>query len=65
MTETGWCANDCIFVQQRLEKWMQDEKPEDVPFIHSFNSPRIRKDPLGCVLIIGCVFFCYARHPSD
>lgn len=53
LTETGWCANDCIFASERLEKWMKDDKPEDVPLLHFATHPRIRKDPLGCVLIIG------------
>lgn len=45
--------SDIVYVSQNLEKWAQDEKPEDIPLMNYFMSPRIRKEPLGCVLIIG------------
>lgn len=53
LSEIKWVENDIIFVTKNLEKWAKDEKPEDIPFANYFMSPRIRKDPLGCVLIIG------------
>lgn len=56
LTEFGWCVNDIVFMQKNLEKWMKDEKPEDISFSNKFFGPRIRKDPLGCVLIIGYVY---------
>lgn len=45
--------NDIIFVCDNLEKWVQDEKAPDIDLVNSFLSPRIRKDPLGAVLVIG------------
>jgi beta-apo-4'-carotenal oxygenase len=53
ISEIKWVENDIIFVSSHLEKWAKDEKPEDIPLVNWFMSPRIRKDPLGCVLIIG------------
>lgn len=57
LTETGWCANDCIFAANSLPKWAKDESAPDVPLMNKPLSPRIRKDPLGCVLIIGTYNF--------
>jgi hypothetical protein len=53
LTEIKWVENDIIFMCNNLEKWAQDEKPADIDFVNSLMSPRIRKDPLGCVLVIG------------
>jgi beta-apo-4'-carotenal oxygenase len=53
ISEIKWVENDIIYVTKNLEKWTKDEKPDDIPFTNYFMSPRIRKDPLGCVLIIG------------
>lgn len=53
LSEFGWVTNDIIFVCNNLEKWMKDEKPADIDLVNSFLSPRIRKDPLGAVLVIG------------
>ena len=55
VTEIDWCANDCIFVCDNLVKWAKDESAPDMPLSNKLLSPRIRKDPLGCVLIIGSV----------
>ncbi|KAE9961267.1 hypothetical protein EG328_004236 [Venturia inaequalis] len=57
LTETGWCMNDIIFVTRNLKKWMADEKAEDIDFTNSFLNPKIRKDPLGAVLVIGAYNF--------
>lgn len=53
VSEIDWIKNDIIFVTSNLEKWTKDEKPADVSFTNSMVNPRIRKDPLGMVLIIG------------
>lgn len=53
LTETGWCANDVIFVCNNLKSWAKDEKVPDVALTNKPLSPRVRKDPLGCCLIIG------------
>jgi beta-apo-4'-carotenal oxygenase len=53
LTEVGWCMNDCIFMANNLPRFSKDEKPEDINFQNRFFGPRIRKDPLGTVLIIG------------
>lgn len=45
--------NDIVFVCNSLEKWAKDESAADIPFMNKLLSPKIRKDPLGCVLIIG------------
>lgn len=53
LTELGWCTNDVIFVCNNLKSWARDEKAPDVPLMNKALSPKIRKDPLGCCLIIG------------
>ncbi|KAF2223972.1 Aldehyde/histidinol dehydrogenase [Elsinoe ampelina] len=57
LTELGWCLNDIIFVCQNLEKWAKDETPADIALMHWAMKPRIRKDPLGVVLILGAYNF--------
>ncbi|KAI1609269.1 hypothetical protein EDD37DRAFT_569263 [Exophiala viscosa] len=56
-TEINWVQNDIIFMTKNLEKWMKDEKPADIPLSNWFMSPKIRKDPLGVVLVIGAFNF--------
>jgi beta-apo-4'-carotenal oxygenase len=56
MAESGWCLNDIVFICNNLAKWMKDEKAPDIPLLNSALSPKIRKDPLGVILVIG-----YAR----
>lgn len=53
MTELGWVLNDIVFMSKNLTRFMKDEKPEDIDYVHQLTRPRIRKDPLGAVLIIG------------
>ena len=57
LTEIKWVENDIIFVCNNLEKWASDEKPADIPLTNSLMFPKIRKDPLGVVLIIGAFNF--------
>ncbi|EXJ89803.1 aldehyde dehydrogenase (NAD(P)+) [Capronia epimyces CBS 606.96] len=56
-SEIEWVKNDIIFMTQHLEQWMKDEKPADIPWSHRIVSPRIRKDPLGLILVIGAFNF--------
>lgn len=53
IAEVAWVQNDIIFMTKNLEKWSRDEKAEDIDLTNKFMSPRIRKDPLGLVLVIG------------
>lgn len=53
MTELGWVLNDIVFMSKTLARFMKDEKAEDIDLLNSFVKPRIRKDPLGAVLILG------------
>lgn len=55
LTEVTWCENDIVFVCDNLKKWAKDEKAPDIPLMNMPLRPHIRKDPLGCVLIIGYV----------
>ncbi|KIW61198.1 hypothetical protein, variant [Exophiala xenobiotica] len=55
--EVNWVQNDIVFQTQNLEKWMRDEKPADIAWTNRLVSPRIRKDPLGVVLVIGAFNF--------
>jgi len=53
--DIGWLENEIVFMTRNLKKWVKDEKAEDINFSFKFVSPKIRKEPLGCVLVIGCV----------
>jgi acyl-CoA reductase-like NAD-dependent aldehyde dehydrogenase len=53
--EIGWLLNDILFVNRNLKKWMKDETPKDVDLAWKFVKIKVRKDPLGCVLVMGCV----------
>ncbi|KAI9892773.1 MAG: hypothetical protein M1814_001193 [Vezdaea aestivalis] len=55
--EIEWCRNDCVFAQNNLRKWAQDESAPDIPLTSKPLAPKIRKDPLGCVLVIGAFNF--------
>lgn len=57
LTELGWVLNDILFMTKNLKRFAKDEKPGDIDLINSFMSPRIRKDPLGAVLILGAYNF--------
>jgi len=48
--------NDIIYVCHNLEKWMKDENPPDIDLSNKLMNPKIRKDPLGAVLVIGWAF---------
>lgn len=53
IAESGWLQNDIVFVTRNLHKWVKDEKAEDIELAFKFMNPKIRKDPLGVVLVIG------------
>lgn len=55
IAEIAWVQNDIVFMANNLDKWCKDEKAADINFTNKFMSPRIRKDPLGMVLVIGYV----------
>ncbi|TVY20370.1 Beta-apo-4'-carotenal oxygenase [Lachnellula arida] len=57
ISEIDWCMNDIIFVTKNLEKWAKDESPPDMDLPNKLFSPRIRKEPLGTVLVIGAYNF--------
>lgn len=57
VSEIDWVRNDIIFVTKNLKKWAKDEKPADIDLANRLVSPRIRKDPLGVVLVIGAFNF--------
>ncbi|KAF7181642.1 hypothetical protein CNMCM7691_000939 [Aspergillus felis] len=57
VSETLWMENDIVFVSRNLHKWVKDEKAEDIDFNYKFMNPKIRKDPLGCILVIGAFNF--------
>ncbi|KAJ6135383.1 Beta-apo-4'-carotenal oxygenase [Penicillium capsulatum] len=55
VAESGWLLNDVVFATRNLHKWVKDEKAPDIDLTFKFMNPKIRKDPLGCVLVIGYV----------
>lgn len=57
LVEISWCMNDCVWMANKLPEFAKDEKPSDIPFTNKFVGPRIRKDPMGTVLIIGAYNF--------
>ncbi|KAF4636342.1 hypothetical protein G7Y89_g1733 [Cudoniella acicularis] len=57
LSEIDWCKNDIMFITKNLAKWMKDEKAPDIPLTNSLLNPRIRKEPLGTILVIGAYNF--------
>jgi beta-apo-4'-carotenal oxygenase len=55
LTEVEWLKNDCMFMITHLKTFAKDEKlgSPDVPLSYSMMNVRIRKEPMGAVLIIG------------
>jgi hypothetical protein len=46
---------DIVFVRENLASWMEDEQIPGTEAINNFQ-PRIMKEPIGTVLIIGYIF---------
>jgi beta-apo-4'-carotenal oxygenase len=61
-TEIDWLKNDCMFQIKHLKNFMKDEKlgSPHVPLTYSFMNFRIKKDPMGSVLIISA--YNYPLH---
>ncbi|KAJ6171230.1 Beta-apo-4'-carotenal oxygenase [Penicillium chermesinum] len=57
VAESGWLLNDIVFTTRNLHKWVKDEKAPDIDLTFKFMNPKIRKDPLGTVLVIGAFNF--------
>ncbi|KAF2139245.1 uncharacterized protein K452DRAFT_289799 [Aplosporella prunicola CBS 121167] len=57
LTELGWVLNDIVFVCGKLEEWAADESAPDIALMNKPLAPKIRKEPLGCVLVIGAYNF--------
>ena len=55
LMELDFCTNTCIYCCDNLDKWAKDEAAADIQLANKLLFPKIRKDPLGCVLIIGYV----------
>jgi beta-apo-4'-carotenal oxygenase len=53
LAELNWCLKDILFMQKNTPRFAKEEKPTDISFQNKLFGPRIRKDPLGAVLIIG------------
>ena len=57
ISEIDWVKNDIIFITGKLKGWMKDEKPDDIALANKLLNPRIRKEPLGTILVIGAYNF--------
>ena len=55
LAEIDFCTNSIIYDINNLREWAKDEKAPGVPLDMMILRPKIRKDPLGAVLIIGSV----------
>jgi beta-apo-4'-carotenal oxygenase len=53
LTEISWCMNDCIWMANNVPRFAKDEAATDIPWTNVPLRPRIKKEPLGAVLIIG------------
>lgn len=54
MVEVAWIEKDVMYALEYLDRWMADGRP-DTPLMYRMLKPRLRKEPMGAVLIIGCV----------
>lgn len=57
MSEVSWVQNDILFMIKNLPRFMKEESAEDTALMNMAVRPKIRKDPLGAVLIIGAYNF--------
>ena len=57
MAELDFLKNEILYHCKNLAKWIKDEPIQDVGFSNMLMSPKIRKDPLGAVLVIGAYNF--------
>lgn len=55
LTELDFCTNTILYDIKNLREWAKDVSAPDVPLDMKILRPKIRKDPLGVVLIIGYV----------
>ncbi|KAK8190342.1 Aldehyde/histidinol dehydrogenase [Phyllosticta capitalensis] len=57
LAELNWVLGDILFQLKGIPKWSKDESAPDIPLINKGVFPKIRKDPLGAVLVIGAYNF--------
>ncbi|KXJ91088.1 aldehyde dehydrogenase [Microdochium bolleyi] len=53
MSEVLFCTTDLMGAINNLKTWVKDDKNLDYPLAMSALKPRIKKEPIGTVLIIG------------
>lgn len=53
LTETEWIKSECLFMIKHLKEFAKDEKLKHVPLTFSVMNCRVRKEPMGAVLILG------------
>lgn len=53
LTEISFCISDLNLALKKLKTWVKDDTDLDYPLTFTPLKPRIRKEPLGAVLIIG------------
>ena len=61
LTEIDWCKNDILFMTKNVAKWVKEESAPDIALTNKLVSPKIRKDPLGAVLVIGAYNYPVSR----
>ncbi|KAF3359354.1 hypothetical protein VdG1_02377 [Verticillium dahliae VDG1] len=57
LSEINWIKDDCLYLIKNLERFTKDEPVSDVPMTFIMMKPRVRKEPLGMVLVIGAYNF--------
>lgn len=45
--------NDILYILKNLDSWAKEEKATGLPLSLSLLNGKVRKEPLGCTLIIG------------
>jgi hypothetical protein len=65
VAESGWLLNDIVYTTRNLHKWAKDEKAPEIDLTFKFMNPKIRKDPLGCVLVIGYAHILPRAPPEN
>jgi len=53
MSEVGMCTTDLMGAIANLKTWVKDDKNLDYPLAMTALKPRIKKEPIGTVLVIG------------
>ena len=64
ISELDWSKTECMNQINNIEKWAKDEPVKNLPMQYWPMKPRMRKEPLGLVLLVGAYNYPYQLNLS-